>query len=211
MNRSQSLLVAAVGIVAAVLVVAVMLWPQPAPRSAADPKNDVLIESADEPTVARSLEALRQRAKALDAGQIPSASSSGQGQVFAQFGWGSGEGQLAHKRPDEANPEGPMSLALDARGNMTVLVQVNDRLVRLDKNGKQIGTVPLTVQGAQDVAIAKDGTTFVLDRVIDKSIAVISPDGKLVGEIRLEGKNLEVRDRIESMLKDLLASRSSVF
>lgn len=192
MNRSQSVVVGAVGLVAALLVLAVMLWPMSGARPQPDPKVDVLIESADEPTtVVRSLDMLRQRAKAMDGGQIPAATSPGQGQVFAQFGWGSGDGQLAHKRPDEANPEGPMSLALDARGNVTVLDQVNDRLVKLDKNGKQIGTVPLTVQGAQDLAIAKDGTTLVLDRVIDKSVAVISPDGKLIGELKIEGKGLE--------------------
>ena len=191
MNRSQRVVVGAVAVFAAVLVVAVMLWPASAVKPGVDPKTDVVIETADEPTVVRSLEMLRQRAKGLDAGVIPFAASTGQGQVFAQFGWGSGDGQLAHKRPDEANPEAPMSLALDARGNVTVLDQVNDRLVKLDKNGKQIGTVPLTVQGAQDLAIAKDGTTLVLDRVVDKTIAVISPDGKLVGELKLEGKNLE--------------------
>ncbi len=84
-----------------------------------------------------------------------------------------------------------MSLALDTHGNVTVLDQVNDRVVKLDKTGKVIGSSPLTVQGAQDLAIAADGTTLVLDRVIDKSVAVIGADGKLIGELPLEGKNLE--------------------
>ena len=188
MNRKQNGILAAVVLVAAALVVAVMLWPQD--KAKQDALN-VLVEPSDEPTVARSLEALRQRARAVDAGEIPSASTSGQGAVFATFGWGSGEGQLAHKRPDEANPEGPMSLALDKHGNVMVLDQVNDRVVRMDKTGKVIGTSPLTVQGAQDLTIAGDGTTLVLDRVIDKSVAVIGPDGKLIGELKLEGKNLE--------------------
>ena len=191
MTRSQNLMVAAVVFVAALLVVGVMLWPQDKAQREAENARNVLVEPSDEPTVARSLQALRQRAHTVDAGEIPQASGTGQGSVFATFGWGSGEGQLAHKRPDEANPEGPMSLALDKHGNVVVLDQVNDRLVRLDKSGKVIGTTPLTLQGAQDLTIAADGTMLVLDRVIDKSVAVIGPDGKQIGELKLEGKNLE--------------------
>ncbi|MBS1152248.1 MAG: hypothetical protein H6Q89_3946 [Myxococcaceae bacterium] len=191
MNRSQNLIVGAVVLIAAVLVVVVMLWPQDKSRPEEDRGREVQVEPSDEPKVARSLEALRQRARGLDAGEIPSAASTGQGAVFATFGWGSAAGQLGHKRPDEANPEAPMSVALDRFGNVTVLDQVNDRVVKLDKTGKVIGTTPLTVQGAQDLTIAADGTTLVLDRVIDKSVAVIGPDGKLVGELKLEGKNLE--------------------
>lgn len=192
MNRSQSVVVGFVVLGAAALVIGVMLWPQSAASVRADPKADVVIEQTEEPTVGRSLEMLRARARAADAGvQIPAASNSGQGQVFAQFGWGSGPGDLAHKRPDEANPEGPMSLAIDGKGNVTVLDQVNDRMLKLDKTGKVTGSVPLTVQGPQDVAVAADGTTVVLDRVVDKSVALIGADGKLIGELKLEGKNLE--------------------
>ena len=191
MTRSQNLMVAAVVFVAALLVVGVMLWPQDKAQREAENARNVLVEPSDEPTVARSLQALRQRAHTVDAGEIPQASGTGQGSVFATFGWGSGEGQLAHKRPDEANPEGPMSLALDKYGNVTVLDQVNDRVVKLDKTGKVVGSTPLTVQGAQDLTVAADGTTLVLDRVIDKSVAVIGADGKLIGELKLEGKNLE--------------------
>lgn len=190
MNRSQNWIVGGVVLVAAVLVVVVMLWPTD--KSKLDsPAGDVVVEANAELTVGRSLQMLRQRAKAMDAGEMPAASTSGQGAVFAQFGWGSGEGQLAHKRPDEANPEGPMSLAIDKRGNVMVLDQVNDRLVKLDKSGKVVGSTPLTVQGAQDITVAADGTTLVMDRIIDKSIAVIGPDGKQVGELPIEGKNLE--------------------
>lgn len=191
MNRSQNWIVGAVVIIAAALVVVVMVWPQDKTTPPEDDTKGVLVEASDEPTVARSLEALRQRARLVDAGEMPVASPSGQGQVFATFGWGSGEGQLAHKRPDEANPEAPMSLAMDKYGNVTVLDQVNDRVVKLDKTGKVIGSTPLTLQAAQDVTIASDGTTLVMDRIVDKSVAVIGPDGKLLGELPLEGKNLE--------------------
>lgn len=201
MNRSQNWVVGLVVLVAAALVVGVMLWPQDKAKQATA-EADAVIEPGDEPTVTRSLEALRQRARASDAGLMPEASSSGQGAVFASFGWGSGEGQLGKKRPDEANPEAPMSLAIDRFGNVTVLDQVNDRMVKLDKTGKVIGNTPLTVQGAQDIALGPDGTTLVLDRLIDKSVAVLGPDGKLLGELPLEGKNLEAGGGVTGVFTD---------
>ncbi len=191
MRLSQNKIVGAVVAVAAALVVAVMLWPADKTKQDDESPRVGAIEPTEKAASARSLEALRQRARNVDAGDIPAASGNGQGAVFATFGWGSGDGQLAHKRPEEANPEGPMSLAIDRLGNVTVLDQVNDRVVRMDKTGKVIGTTALTVQGAQDVTVAADGTTLVLDRLIDKSVAVIGPDGKQVGELKLEGKNLE--------------------
>lgn len=111
--------------------------------------------------------------------------------VFASFGWGSGDGQLGRNRPDEANPEAPMSLTIDPQGNVWILDQVNNRLVKLDKTGKVVASVPVPVQGAQDVAVAKDGTVMVLDRLLDESVALLGPDGKPLGELKLTGKNLE--------------------
>lgn len=116
---------------------------------------------------------------------------TGPGTELARFGWGNGEGNLGRSRPDEANPEAPMSLTVDALGNVWILDQVNERLVKLDRNGKPAGTLPLPVQGAQDVVITPDGTALVMDRLIDKSIALIGPDGKPRGELPIVGKGLE--------------------
>jgi len=125
---------------------------------------------------------------ALDAG-LPEA-KTGPGTELAKFGWGSGEGNLGRTRPDEANPEAPMSLTVDALGNVWILDQVNERLVKLDKFGKPAGTVPIPVQAGQDVVVTPDGTALVLDRLIDKSIAVIGPDGKPRGELSIVGKGM---------------------
>lgn len=111
--------------------------------------------------------------------------------VLANFGWGSGAGNLGRSRPEEANPEAPMSLAVDSKGTTWILDQVNQRIVRVDKQGQPAGEVPLTLQAAQDIAIADDGTAVVIDRLVDKSIALMSPDGTLKGELPLEGKGLE--------------------
>jgi hypothetical protein len=123
-------------------------------------------------------------------GGLPEA-KTGPGQVVTEFGWGSGDGQLGKERPDEANPEGPMSLTVDAQGNAWVLDQVNGRLVKVDRSGKVVGSVPVPLQAPQDVVMTKDGKALVIDRLVDKAVAVLGPDGKQLGELKLEGKGLE--------------------
>jgi hypothetical protein len=111
--------------------------------------------------------------------------------VLGSYGWGSGEAQLGRDRPTEGNPTAPMSLTFDKAGLAVVLDQVNGRLVRLGPDGKALETIPLTVQSAQDVAIARDGTIAVLDRLADKTIALHDPTGRPIGNLTLEGKGLE--------------------
>lgn len=138
------------------------------------------------------LEALRRRAQgAADAGELPAARVDGQGQVVARFGWGGGDGNLGRERPQEGNPEAPMAVALDAQGSAWVLDQVNQRLVKVGKDGKVQQSVPLTMQGPQDLAVGRDGTVAVMDRLLDKTVTLFGPDGKPLGELPVEGKNLE--------------------
>lgn len=128
-------------------------------------------------------------AKPGDAG-VPEA-KTGPGQELARFGWGSGEGQLGRSAANESNPEAPMSLTVDALGQTWILDQVNGRLVKLDRQGKVVATTPIAVQAAQDVAVTADGKALVLDRLVDKEISVIGPDGKPAGSLPIEGKGLE--------------------
>ena len=84
-----------------------------------------------------------------------------------------------------------MSLAPDLFGKLVVLDQVNGRLLRLDENGKAVGSIPITQQSPQDVVVAKDGTMLVLDRLKDRTVALVNPmDGKLFGELPVEGKGI---------------------
>jgi hypothetical protein len=84
-----------------------------------------------------------------------------------------------------------MSLAVTSLGDMVVLDQVNGRLLRLAADGKVLGTTPLTQQTPQDVAVTKDGTLLVLDRLKDKSVAIIDPyTGALKGDLPLEGEGI---------------------
>ncbi len=97
--------------------------------------------------------------------------------------WGSGRGELGRDRPQEGNPEGPMSLVLAGR-DLLVLDQVNGRLARYDAKGRLLSTsdAPTT---AQDLAVAKDGTVAMVDRLVNKSITLVDPSGRKIGELPL--------------------------
>ena len=114
---------------------------------------------------------------------------TGPGQEVARFGWGAGPGDLGRSVANESNPEAPMSFTVDALGQTWILDQVNGRLVKVDRAGQKT-TVPVPLQAAQDVAVTADGKALVMDRLVDKAIAVIGPDGKQAGELPIEGKGL---------------------
>lgn len=97
--------------------------------------------------------------------------------------WGSGRGDLGHERPQEGNPEGPMSLVFADR-DLLVLDQVNGRLARYDATGRLLGTsdAPTT---AQDLAVGKDGTVAMVDRLVGKAVTLVDANGRKVGELPL--------------------------
>ena len=97
--------------------------------------------------------------------------------------WGSARGELGHERPQEGNPEGPMSLVLAGR-DLLVLDQVNGRLARYDEKGKLLATsdAPTT---AQDIAVAKDGTVAMVDRLVGKAVTLVDANGRKIGELPL--------------------------
>jgi len=71
-----------------------------------------------------------------------------------------------------------------------VLDPVNQRVVRFDREGRPEGETALPVQLPQDVALARDGTLVVLDRLADRSVALVGPDGRVRGQLALEGPGL---------------------
>ncbi|MDY7225566.1 hypothetical protein [Hyalangium rubrum] len=129
-----------------------------------------------------------------DKGRAPSTPATGprKPENLAELGWGSGPSQLGRERLQEGNPEAPMSMTVDPFGNVMVLDQVNGRLLRMDSEGKVQGTFPLTQQTPQDIAVARDGTLVVLDRLRDKTVAILDPaTGALRGELPVEGKGID--------------------
>jgi hypothetical protein len=167
-----------------------LLWPTERPPNSPQPgpgAQDSTPESAD--GSAGASRPSRLPTASADAGTTLAESPAG-AEVLAVFGWGSGEGQLGSSRQPEGNPEGPMSVTVGPDGSVWILDQVNQRLVKLDAKGRRLGTVPVPVQAAQDVVVTKDGSALVMDRLVDKAVAIIGPDGKPRGELPLEGKGL---------------------
>ncbi|MGI5863869.1 MAG: hypothetical protein ACOX6T_17685 [Myxococcales bacterium] len=123
---------------------------------------------------------------AEDAGEAAGAPA-----VVIRAGWGSGSNELGRTRPSEGNPEAPMSFATDGLGRSYVLDQVNGRIVRYDKDGNPIDSFLTTQQAPQDLVISPEGNALVLDRLVDKSVAVLGPDGRLLGELPVEGRGIE--------------------
>ncbi|AKV04050.1 hypothetical protein AKJ09_10713 [Labilithrix luteola] len=97
--------------------------------------------------------------------------------------WGSGSGELGHERPAEGNPEGPMSFAR-AGDELVVLDQVNRQLVRFDGSGRVVATTNVS-RTTQDLALAKDGSAVLLDRLGGQNVTVIDARGRTIGELPL--------------------------
>ncbi len=109
--------------------------------------------------------------------------TSADGRTIIVARWGSGRGELGRDRPQEGNPEGPMSLVLAGR-DLLVLDQVNGRLARYDAEGRlqRTSDTPTTVQ---DIAVGKDGTVAMVDRLVGKTVTLVDPNGRKVGELPL--------------------------
>jgi hypothetical protein len=115
----------------------------------------------------------------------PAAASPGVEVVF-EVPWGSSPGHLGRELPQEASASGPMSFAVDRDGRAFVLDQVNARVAVFEK-GKATRTVALPIDTYQDIAIDEHGGLALLDRLVSRAIAFVSPAGEIRHQIVLEG------------------------
>jgi hypothetical protein len=122
--------------------------------------------------------------------------------VVARSEWGSRPGQLGRERPDEANPEAPMSLTGGPGGTVLVLDQVNGRIARFGPDGQPLPGFPLGVDLPQDLAVAPDGTIAVLDRLASRRVAILGPDGREVGSLPLEGEGIPETGAVTGVFVD---------
>lgn len=130
------------------------------------------------------------------------ADASSKAGYFATFGWGSGPGKLGKDRPDEANPEGPMSFAPLPGGGVAILDQINGRVVLTDKNGNPVRDVKVDLTAAQEIAVGKDGSMAVADRLVDKRVNLYDPSGKPMGSLPLEGNKIKEGGSVSGLFVD---------
>lgn len=141
---------------------------------------------SDMPAPGPAASATPSRADAVDAGARSLDGGDGADpNVVVHAKWGNARGDLGRERLQEGNAEGPMSFAAGANGSLVVLDQVNRRVVHYDAKGRvtSVSDAPATTQ---DLAVARDGSAALLDRLSSKSITLLDPSGKKVGELSLE-------------------------
>lgn len=110
--------------------------------------------------------------------------------IVLQAPWGDGPGALGRTRPREANPECPMSLAVDAFGTLHVLDQVNFR-VQSFFDGAPVGEFALPGGTFQDIAIDPQGRFVLLDRLVARVAVYFDAQGRPLRQIPIEGPGIE--------------------
>jgi hypothetical protein len=170
-----------------------------------DKKADTPSKTAEQKPVdvAAKLREQRPKAPAAAPTAAPEPTPAAGPEVVFSSPWG-GEtlDQVGRVRPSEANPEGPMSFAVDGKGRIYVLDQVNGRIVRRGADGKPEVAIPIEAQAAQDLAVAEDGSAAVLDRFASKSVTLYDEKGAKVGEIPLKGEDLEETGLVTGVFVD---------
>jgi len=133
----------------------------------------------------------------------PAHDKTAQGKVVFFSSWGgSHKDQLGRDRPQEGSPMGPMSLAHDSSGKIYVLDQINHRVVRRNADGTLDRTSEMALRGAEDIAVGKDGSAAVLDRILDKAVALYDPSGEVKGQIPLEGPLIDDTVHVTGVVVD---------
>jgi hypothetical protein len=139
------------------------------------------------------------RARAVFASGKP-AQPAATGRAVVSGGWGGEPGQFGRRRDAEANPEGPMALAA-AGGEVAVVDQINRRVQRF-KDGKLTGTIPIGGDTVQDMALAPGGRTVLLDRLVDGTVQIYGPDGKLENQLAIAGKGIDEGGDVTGVFAD---------
>jgi hypothetical protein len=107
-------------------------------------------------------------------------------EIVFRAAWGSGPAELGHSRPQEGNPEGPMSFAVDRSGRVLVLDQVNSR-VQVFAGGTFAPSVPLPADTFQDIDVGPRGDLVLLDRLARQAVVFAGAGGAVAHEVALAG------------------------
>lgn len=107
--------------------------------------------------------------------------------------WGEGPGQAGKLIPPEASSVGPASFAVSPAGEIYLLDQVNDRILRFSATGKFLAQIPLKSESPEtgeranyeELEIAPQGQLVLLDSITRQELTVLSPEGQLAARYRL--------------------------
>ena len=179
-------------IMVGVLVIAALVWvvvsrdPRP---TATSPQASASAPASETDEPARIAPTASAAVLEATATPVVDADDGDDASVVLAARWGSGRGELGRSRPQEGNPEGPMSFARTG-DELLVLDQVNGRVARYDANGKLRATFE-TTETTQDLTVAKDGTVALLDRLVDKTVRLVDRNGRPIGALPLPADRVE--------------------
>jgi hypothetical protein len=108
------------------------------------------------------------------------------GEAVLRGAWGSGPGAFGHTGEAEANPEGPMAVAVTSAGRVDVLDPRNGRVLRF-VDGRVVGAVGPIGEATQDLAHTADGRVVTLDRLGAATVTVFDREGHPRATIPLRG------------------------
>lgn len=107
---------------------------------------------------------------------------------------------IGRRDGDESSPEGPMSFAVGASGDVYVLDQVSARVVHFAADGAMIGEIPLPGDTFQDVEVAPDGRVLVLDRLVRQSVLIIDEVSGATTELPIAGDGIPEGGAVTALL-----------
>jgi hypothetical protein len=127
--------------------------------------------------------------------------SAATGQTVIKAAWGSQPGQLGHKREDEGNAEGPMSLGTGPDGSIYVLDQVNRRVQHFGPDGKLLGSFDIGPDTTQDMLVDGKGRVTLLDRLGDGEVTFYDDNGKQLGQVPVVGGAIDEGGGVSGMIQ----------
>jgi hypothetical protein len=115
--------------------------------------------------------------------------------------FGSASGQLGLIREPESSPEAPGSLAVDDAGRVFVLDAVKSR-VAVFEQGKLTASIALPSDTVEDIALLPSGDVVALDRLVQRTVYVVAPNGAVIGSAAIEGEHVPDGGEVTAVLAD---------
>jgi hypothetical protein len=95
-----------------------------------------------------------------------------------------------------------MSHVVGPDGTIHVLDQVNHRIQRFSRDGQHLGSTAISLLGAQDLALTRDGKYVILDRLAERTIAIVSRDGHELARLPIVGQGIERTGYVTGLFVD---------